>query len=45
MYDIAVSAAPQCIAVEQIAAFWNDKSRSGPDATIASWLFIKPTEN
>jgi hypothetical protein len=36
IYDIAAIAAPRCIAVEHIAAFWNDDSSSEPDAMTAS---------
>lgn len=35
--DIAVSAAPRCIAVQHIAAFWNDNSRMEPETTNTSW--------
>lgn len=35
--DIAASAAPRCIAVQHIAAFWNDNSRMEPETTNTSW--------
>lgn len=36
-YDIAASAAPRCIAVQHIAAFWKEISRREPDAANTSW--------
>jgi len=35
-YDMAASAAPRCIAVEHIAAFWKDTSRREPHAVSTS---------
>lgn len=35
-YDIAASAAPRCIAVQHIAAFWKEISRREPDAANTS---------
>ena len=35
-YDIAASAAPRCIAVQHIAAFWKESSRREPDAASTS---------
>lgn len=36
IYDIAARAAPRCIAVQHIAAFWKDISRIEPEAAITS---------
>ena len=54
-YDIAARAAPRCIAVQHIAAFWIETSRREPQAERAScdkssnWLryadVISPTDN
>jgi ectoine hydroxylase-related dioxygenase (phytanoyl-CoA dioxygenase family) len=35
-YDMAASAAPRCIAVEHIAAFWKETSRREPHAASTS---------
>lgn len=35
-YDIAASAAPRCIAVQHMAAFWKEISRREPDAANTS---------
>lgn len=35
-YDIAASAAPRCIAVQHIAAFWKETSRRTPEAANTS---------
>ena len=42
IYDIAASAAPRCIAVQQIAAFWKETSRRGPEEATTSCDAWKP---